>query len=324
MNKSADLRRFTYKAPLMNSLQKIPLHMLLLAGLVGPLQAEDKKEPVAKAAIGAVVAYAGLNVGPRVESAEVPVPAGVGIQVGFIDPKGPSVGKIEEGDILTRLDDQVLFNAEQFRALVRTRKPGDKVKLTLVRGAEPQVIELVLGSRPEDSRRPAARAARPGVVETPNGIAIAPGGVIPADLLKQLQDMQAGILPPPAARSSVPSVDELRAQSGANSSSSRSFSFSFGNGAKSSSHSMASDGDGTVSLEEKDGKKRAVVKDRDGKTLFEGDVTDKAEVEKLPADVRRRLKLVEGKGFTLPGFPLTPQAAPAEEPKKKFDPKQGA
>ena len=148
--------------------------------------------------------------------------------------------------------------------------------------------------------------------------------MIPADLLKQLQDMQAGILPPPAARSSVPSVDELRAQSGANSSSSRSFSFSFGNGAKSSSHSMASDGDGTVSLEEKDGKKRAVVKDRDGKTLFEGDVTDKAEVEKLPADVRRRLKLVEGKGFTLPGFPLTPQAAPVEEPKKKFDPKQGA
>jgi hypothetical protein len=89
---------------------------------------------------------------------------------------------------------------------------------------------------------------------------------------------------------------------------------------------MASDAEGTVSLEEKDGKKHAVVKDRDGKTLFDGDVTDKAAVEKLPADVRRRLKLVEGKNFTLPGFPLspTPAPAPAEEPKKKFDPKQGA
>ena len=87
---------------------------------------------------------------------------------------------------------------------------------------------------------------------------------------------------------------------------------------------MASDGEGTVSLEEKDGKKRAVVKDRDGKTLFDGDVTDKDSVEKLPADLRRRLKLVEGKGFTLPGFPLSPAPAPSEEPKKKFDPKQGA
>ena len=37
----------------MNSLQKIPLHMLLLAGLVGPLMAEGKKEPAAKAAVAA-------------------------------------------------------------------------------------------------------------------------------------------------------------------------------------------------------------------------------------------------------------------------------
>ena len=159
----------------------------------------------------------------------------------------------------------------------------------------------------------------------PNGITIAPGGVIPPEVLKQLQDLQSGILPPPAARSRIPSADELRAQQSApGSSSSHSFSFSFGNGAKSSSTSMASDGEGTVSLEEKDGKKRAVVKDRDGKTLFDGDVTEKADVEKLPAEVRRRLKLVEGKGFTLPGFPGNAAPAPAEEPKKKFNPKQGA
>ena len=66
------------------------------------------------------------------------------------------------------------------------------------------------------------------------------------------------------------------------------------------------------------------MKDRDGKTLFDGDVTEKADVEKLPAEVRRRLKLVEGKGFTLPGFPGNAAPAPAEEPKKKFNPKQGA
>jgi hypothetical protein len=308
----------------MNPLHKIPLHMLLLAGLVGPLQAEDKKEPSAKVAVAEGIAYAGLNVGPRLEAAIASMPAGVGIQVGFVDPKGPSFGRIEEGDVLSRLDDQVLFNADQFRALVRTRKPGDKVKVTLVRAGEPQVVELTLGARPEEKSRPSARAGR-GAGELPGGLTVVPGGVIPPEILKQLQDMQAGVIPPPAARSQIPSVDELRARSGANSSSStHSFSFSFGNGAKSSSHSMASDGEGTVSLEEKDGKKRAVVKDRDGKTLFEGDVTDKAAVEKLPADVRRRLKLVEGKGFTLPGFPLTPQAAPAEEPKKKYDPKQGA
>ena len=309
----------------MNSLRQIPLHMLLLAGLVSPVEAKNKdnETPAPKAASSDEVAYAGLNVGPRVESAGATLPAGVGIQVGFIDPKGPSVGKVEEGDILTRFDDQMLFNAEQFRALVRLRKPGEKAKLTLVRGTEPMVVEFALGSRPAEKL---ARAARPGVIDSPHGITIVPGGVIPPEIFKQLQDMQAGILPPPVARSRVPSVDELRAQSGTGSSSSHSFSFSFGNGAKSSSTSMASDGEGTVSLEEKDGKKHAVVKDRDGKTLFEGDVTEKASVEKLPADVRRRLKLVEGKGFTLPGFPgpAKPASAPAEEPKKKADPNLGA
>jgi len=311
----------------MNSLRQIPLHVLLLAGLISPMQAKNKdnETPAAKLAASDEVAYAGLNVGPRLEAANATVPVGVGIQVGFIDPKGPSVGKVEEGDLLTRLDDQMLFNADQFRALVRTRKPGDKVKLTLVRGVEPMVIDFALGSRPAEKVASASRAGRAGVIETPNGITITPGGVIPPELLKQLQDMQSGILPPPPpARSPDLSADELRAQPGARSSSSHSFSFSFGNGAKSSSTSMASDGEGTVSLEEKDGKKHAVVKDRDGKTLFEGDVTDKASVEKLPADVRRRLKLVEGKGFTLPGFPLSPAPVPAEESKKKFDPKQGA
>jgi hypothetical protein len=256
------------------------------------------------------------------------VPAGVGIVVGFIDPKGPSVGKVEEGDILTRLDDQVLFNADQFRALVRTRQPGDKVKLTLQRGPEPMVVELTLATRadrePRAEAKDGARAAGRGL---PPGVTIVgPGGVIPPELLKQLQDLQAGVLPAPGGRSNIPSVDELRARAGSSNTSSHSFSFSFGSGAKSSSTSMASDAEGSVTIQQEDGKKRAVVKDRDGKTIFEGDVTDQAAVEKLPADVRRRLQLVEGRGFSLPGNPgAKPAGKPAaEEPKKKFDPKQGA
>jgi hypothetical protein len=200
----------------MNTFRQIPLHMLLLAGLLGAAEAKDK-EPAGSAAKPAVtgVAYAGLNVGPR-DEAVASVPAGVGIVVGFIDPKGPSVGKIEEGDILTRLDDQVLFNADQFRALVRTRQPGDKVRLTLQRGPEPMVVELTLAARTDreprveakDRARAAARGLPPGVT------IVGPGGVIPPELLKQLQDLQAGVLPAPGGRSSIPSIDDLRARAG--------------------------------------------------------------------------------------------------------------
>ena len=312
----------------MNTFRQIPLHMLLLAGLLGTADAKDK-EPVSSAAKPAVagVAYAGLNVGPR-DEAVASVPAGVGIVVGFIDPKGPSVGKIEEGDILTRLDDQVLFNADQFRALVRTRKPGEKVNLTLLRGPEPMVVELTLAARTDrepraeakDGARAAARGLPPGVT------IVGPGGVIPPELLKQLQDLQAGVLPAPGGRSNIPSVDELRARAGSSTSSSHSFSFSFGSGAKSSSTSMASDAEGSVTIQQEDGKRHAVIKDKDGNTTFECDITEKGSVEKLPADVRRRLQLVEGRGFNLPGNPgAKPAGKPAaEEPKKKFDPKQGA
>jgi hypothetical protein len=313
----------------MNTFRQIPLHMLLLAGLLGTAEAKDKEQPASSAAkpAAAGVAYAGLNVGPRDEAA-ASVPAGVGIVVGFIDPKGPSVGKVEEGDILTRLDDQVLFNADQFRALIRTRQPGEKVKLTLVRGPEPMVVELTLAARTDrepraeakDGARAAARGLPPGVT------IVGPGGVIPPELLKQLQDLQAGVLPAPGGRSHIPSVDELRARGGSSTSNSHSFSFSFGSGAKSSSTSMASDAEGSVTIQQEDGKKRAVIKDKDGKTTFEGDITEKGSVEKLPADVRRRLQLVEGRGFNLPGNPgAKPAGKPAaEEPKKKFDPKQGA
>ena len=44
----------------MNSLRQIPLHMLLLAGLISPMQAKNKdnETPAATAAAAAVVAYA--------------------------------------------------------------------------------------------------------------------------------------------------------------------------------------------------------------------------------------------------------------------------
>ena len=320
----------------MNTFRQIPLHMLLLAGLVGTAEAKEK-EPAAPAAKPAVagVGYAGLNVGPRDEAA-ASVPAVVGIVVGFIDPKGPSVGKVEEGDILTRLDDQVLFNADQFRALVRTRQPGEKVKLTLLRGPEPMVVELTLAARvdrePRAEAKDGARAAARGL---PPGVTIVgPGGVIPPELLKQLQDLQAGVLPAPRSRSSIPSVDELRAQSGGGITNTDTFSFSFGpmtmfgfkGGSKSYSSSMASDAEGSVTIQQEDGKKRAVIKDKDGKTTFEGDITEKGSVDKLPPEIRRRLQLVEGRGFSLPGNPGAKPAgkSPAEETKKKFDPKQGA
>lgn len=262
------------------------LPLLVVVGLLGAVAASAKSEPAAQAAAANAVATAGLDVGPRLKANHPSLPAGLGVLVTGVDPKGPAAGQVEEGDILTRLDEQKLFRADQFQDLVRSLKPGTRVKLTLLRGAEPLEVEVVLGSRVagrEEAMAPSRRS-----------IEVSPG---------------ITILPHPGA------------------SSARSFSFSFGSGTKTSSSSVATDGEGTVSLKESDGKKQALVKDREGKVLFEGDVTDPAVVEKLPPEIRRRLQLVDGKRFARPSPPAgaKPAAKPAaEEPKKKFDPKQGA
>jgi hypothetical protein len=51
------------------------------------------------------------------------------------------------------------------------------------------------------------------------------------------------------------------------------FSFGSQNGAAVTSSSSASDKDGTVAIDERDGKKHAVIRDSSGKTLFDGDVS---------------------------------------------------
>jgi len=361
----------------------IPLHMLLLAGLLAPATL-----PAQTAASAAATApaepqpYAGVNLGYlsekiRAEHGQAAIPAGIGVLVGFIDPSGPAAGKIEEGDILTRFDDQILVNASQFQSLVRLRKAGDTVKLTLVRGAEVQVAEVKLEGRVPKAfvTRPATPRAATGVVPTNptppaiggasgrtsitingqpieidvNGgksqagqgqvIVIGPNSQqLPPEVLKRLEEMRARGLP-------IPQLDQpglgiggsvTVAPGGSTQSFSKSFSFSLGSGTGGSSSSVASDEAGTVSLEEKDGKKHATIKDTSGKVVFDGEVTTPEQRAAMPEEARRRLKLVEGNGFSIPGFngpgghpkaegAAKGGAAPAEEkPKKKRDAKEGA
>lgn len=361
----------------MNSLRQIPLHMLLLAGLVGPLAAQDKTTPAtppsaaAKKPTMVAQAYVGLYVNSLTDElrgkAGVTIPEGVGVNVIIVDPKGPSAGKVEVGDILTRLDDQVLVTPDQFRALVRMRKPGDKLKLVAVRDAAVQTIEVELTEKAVLERTtPTARAVpAPATAATPgpnganplritvngqqidlgnmpagNGtvtqvgpghvVIIGPNQGLPPEVLKQLEEMRARGLPiPPVGPQGLNLPDQVpNANGGTMQQRTQSFSFSLGGpGAKSTSSSVASDAHGTVSLEEKDGQKHAVIKDADGNVTFDGDVTTEEQRAKMPAAARDRLKLVEGSSFSIQGLKPGKKAdgtAEPEAPKKKRNPKEGA
>lgn len=343
----------------MRSLRNLPLHMLLLAGLAAPARAAEpapaQAEAKAAAPAQALAAYSGVTVLPltpgfRERDLRMELPEGVGVVVGLVDPEGPAAGKLQEKDVLTRLDDQVLVNPEQFRTLIRTRKAGQSVKLVRVRGEEAETVELALAGRPE-GRKLAARSADAvapggsGIRITVNGQEIdpsqmigggavtfgsgGPGGQVvivgpgsqdlPEEIRQQLAEMRQRGLPIPDLED-APGATPPPAASGSGviqgrrvTSFSRSFSLGSGGPGVASSSTFA-DEEGTVQVRKQDGKTFANVKTADGQVLFDGEITTDEQRQALADSVRARIARAEQPGIRLPGMP-------APEPEAKAAPK---
>jgi putative serine protease PepD len=72
-----------------------------------------------------------------------------GLLVVGTTPGGPSAqAGLQQGDIITKLDDQTASSAEQLLALTLTRRPGETVKITYLRDGAEHTTELTLGSQP--------------------------------------------------------------------------------------------------------------------------------------------------------------------------------
>ncbi|OXM51916.1 S1C family serine protease [Amycolatopsis alba] len=80
-------------------------------------------------------------IGARVQTA----PTG-GAQLGEISPGSPAEkAGLKSGDVVTKLDDRAIPNADALVAEIRTRAPNDKVKFTL---SGDKVVEVTLGGQP--------------------------------------------------------------------------------------------------------------------------------------------------------------------------------
>lgn len=92
-----------------------------------------------------------LNEAMRTHLADVP--EGVGFVVTAIEESGPSAkAGLRRFDILSRFEDQWLINEAQFGTLIRMKKPGERVAMSIVRAGEPKVIEVEIGVMPEHER----------------------------------------------------------------------------------------------------------------------------------------------------------------------------
>lgn len=94
--------------------------------------------------------YCGLATSecPGVLSAQLKLADGFGLVVDFVEPKSPAeAAGLKQHDLLQKMNDQVLINPEQLRALVRMKKPSDDAKFTLLRQGQVMTINVELGQR---------------------------------------------------------------------------------------------------------------------------------------------------------------------------------
>lgn len=90
----------------------------------------------------------------------VGLPEGVGLLVRAVAPEGSARDVIEPQDILHKLDEQILVSPDQLAILVRSRKPGDEVKISLIRRGERKALSVKLGETDQPVRRPPIREWR--------------------------------------------------------------------------------------------------------------------------------------------------------------------
>lgn len=245
-------------------------------------------------------AYLGVSTEPAsgALATQLGLPAGTGLVVTFLDPASSAVGGLRLHDVLTKLGDQILVNHAQLAVLIRMRKPGEEIKLTVLRGGKEVQVSATLA---EKDLPPLSQAADPwGALRTmPHFIGLPRSAIAGAGVTNHAEILRKFYFGDGTGKGtsafSFP-------QGGGQVRSSVSTRHSSGPGARSTTASVVgnastftlSDGNRTVTLTESpSGQRRLKVEDPDGKTLFDDNVTTKEDKARVPAEYAASLDELE-------------------------------
>lgn len=244
------------------------------------------------------VAYLGVEtmpVDPTV-AAQLSLPRDTGLAVRRVAEGSPAASLLQKHDILTRLDDQILIDMRQLSVLVRNHKTGDEVKLTLIRGGKETTVKAKLGERevPKlamDEGRPMMQffstAGGPG-----GNVAFGSAGTFAVPAMPGLPGME-GREPGDVMRLiggdrahwfAQPRVHVFKRHGGKGAAILDLPGGSF----------VFSDDEGSVEVNNKDGKRELTVKNKKGDTTFQGPINTPEDHKKLPPEVMARLEAIGG------------------------------
>ena len=278
------------------------------------------------------VATAPLDDAAR-EMAELPEGVGLVVQRVVEDSPAAAAG-VAAGDVLHKLGDQLLVNADQLRTLVRTNAAGDDVELRVLRGGEPMTLTATLEERDVPVGPPMLQFyGVPGVLrDMPLDLPMLEPGDIPDDRLREMQrrmreleDRMRGLDEEQdherndrgfsGARVDMPEATRQRLSQALQNLQQRAEAYrdmAAETRAAAGTRIVVSDDGGSARLtRDAGGAARFVVTDAEGKTLYDGPVPPKGERDDLPAEVRRRLDQVEKYAPAAPAPPVPPAPPPA-------------
>ena len=82
---------------------------------------------------------------PARMSEQLNLPPNIYLSVDQVSTGSPaSEAGLEIYDVILQLNDQILVNSPQLKALVRMKKPGDNVELKILRKGKPQTLQVTL------------------------------------------------------------------------------------------------------------------------------------------------------------------------------------
>jgi len=199
---------------------------------------------------------------------QINLPPGTGLVVDYVAEESPAhEAGIKAHDVLTQLGDQILVNPPQLAVLVRLRKAGDAVPVTLMRGGKEQQVKATLTEKEQ------------WVTTGGSGVGAATfGGIVPPiqaeklkDLLKQ-GNVSVRIQPQDAGQGEKAEAEKP-----------------FGGTVATAFSMTMADGEHTLTIDQRDGKRHLVAKDANGNVLFDGPISTDAERAKVPEDILKKL-----------------------------------
>ncbi|MGH7176432.1 MAG: S1C family serine protease, partial [Tepidisphaeraceae bacterium] len=192
---------------------------------------------------------------------QLKLPRGVGLVVSSVEEKsGAAEAGLKPYDILNKLDDQLLVTSQQLGVLVRMHKAGDEVTLSIIREGQPMTLKAKLG-------------------EKEMVVSDASMGESAPTLFGATGDVAFTLPTPPSAGD---------------------FKVLFQNIDDDDADLVYQDNQNTLKVYNKDGDKKLVATDSDGKTVFEGPINTEEQRKAVPADIAAKLDKIDDQIQKLP------------------------